>query len=510
MSEVLTMSADVEGFDEMTPEEREEALLAVRRQRAIVRREKLNAIKQYGLLFYKPHAKQESFHRAAIHVRRRMVRAGNRFGKSHMGAAEDCAWLLGERPWLAEDDPARRGGIPQRPVKGLIITTDWDKVDEIWTSERGDKPGKLWTLLPAGIVKTKRRNHSGAIDLMELENGSTLRFDTVKSFMTNPMGAESSDFDFIHVDEPCPEKMFKAHARGLVDTQGAFWFTLTPLSEFWINDLFFPADTGGQLGEGVWAVDGSIYDNPHLTKAAIEEYASLLTDDEKACRLHGIPMHLTGLIYKEFRYDEHVRIEPPHGWKDWLTPPADWSIYVQIDPHPRTPHAVLFLAVNKENQHVYYTDLFEHCSIPELCRKIKQILKGRDPVWYSIDPLAFIEYPKEEVFSSMADEFDKNGIHVEKAPKNPAYGILEVKKQLKIKGQITFSQYCKRTIWEIRRWPWDEETNKPVDKDDHMMENLYRLEISNCVWVDPEPFNMPIGDEVFDSAPMDLEEIGDF
>jgi len=34
------------------------------------------------------------------------------------------------------------------------------------------------------------------------------------------MGSESSDFDFVHVDEPCPEPMYKAAARGLIDRNG--------------------------------------------------------------------------------------------------------------------------------------------------------------------------------------------------------------------------------------------------------------------------------------------------
>jgi hypothetical protein len=147
-----------------------------------------------------------------------------------MGAAEDCAWLLHERPWYPPNHLARTGGIPQHPVKGLVITIDWDMVDAIWTSERGTE-GKIWKFLPPELIKSKKRNHSGAIDTVECTNGSLLKFDTVKSYMANPMGSESFDWDFIHVDEPSPEGMFKAQARGLVDRRGSAWFTLTPLRE---------------------------------------------------------------------------------------------------------------------------------------------------------------------------------------------------------------------------------------------------------------------------------------
>ena len=48
----------------------------------------------YGINFYRPHAKQDKFHRAGDKVGR-YVRTGNRGGKTKCGAAEDVAWLLG-------------------------------------------------------------------------------------------------------------------------------------------------------------------------------------------------------------------------------------------------------------------------------------------------------------------------------------------------------------------------------------------------------------------------------
>lgn len=291
---------------------------------------KVTAIKQDSLPFYRPHPKQDLFHRSL--QKRRGVFTGNRFGKSFMGVAEDCAWLRGERPWYPADDPARLGGIPQRPVKGLIIATDWDKVKEIFSGQ----DGKLWKFLPRnGFIKNVSRNHSGAIDTI-ICNGpfglSSLRFDTVKSFMSNPQGSESSDWDFIHVDEPCPEGMFKAAARGLVDRNGFAWFTLTALREPWITDAF---DVGG-IFDGISSViEGTIYDNIYLSKEAIRDYEATLTEDEKECRLFGKPLHKAGLVYKCFQQDKHVLTTLPRGWLSWIEPPKDWSYYLYIDPQDR-------------------------------------------------------------------------------------------------------------------------------------------------------------------------------
>jgi len=481
-------------------------LFALQRRKARLLADKLTLIKQNGLAFYRPSPKQDAFHRNGA-VKRRMVRAGNRFGKSTMGCAEDCAWARGERSWYPTGDSARYAGIPRHPTKGLIITTDWDKVDEIWTSERGDSPGKIWKFLPKSAIVSKKRNHSGAIDTIEVKSAlydgnSLIRFDTVKSFKSNPQGSESSDWDWIHVDEPCPEAMFKGAARGLIDRGGSAWFTLTPLTEFWINDYFFPQDTGGLARLGVWAETATTYENPYLNAADIEEYAATLSDEEKECRLRGIPLHLAGLVYKCFSWDRHVLKEVPKGWESWVKPPLNWPLYVHIDPHPQTPHAVLFCTVSPFGHRFYFYDIFKKCGIAELAADVLSFTKGYKVVSCHADPLAFIEHPVPNAkrgteYTSMAMDFEDNGLFVEKATKALEHGILRVNEQLAVKDPapvIQFSPYCKRTLWEIQRYCWDEKENRPIDKDDHMMENLYRSELSEPRWVEPSAKDTEVRD----------------
>jgi hypothetical protein len=465
-------------------ETKDPEVLALQLQRRRLLARKMAMIKECGLAFYKPFPKQDEFHRAGGKFKRRMVRSGNRFGKSTMGCAENCAWLLGERLWHAPTDPIRRVGIPQHPVKLLTITTDWDKVDEIFTSQRGSS-GKVWKFLPPGALKERnpvRRNHSGAIDTIELRRGSLWRFDTVKSFLSNPQGSESSDWDAIHVDEPCPEAMWKACSRGLVDRSGSAWFTLTPLSEAWIDDMFFPSQTGNAIRDNVWAVTGTTYDNPYLSPEAIKEFESSLTEDERQCRIHGLPLHLAGLVYKEFSWNRHVLQDLPPGWSAYNDPPREYSIFYAIDPHPQTPHAVLFCAVSPTGKRFYYDDLFIHCSVAELSKQIHERLKGRNVVWGKIDPIAYINDPITE--TNMAYEFERCGIYVEKATKALAQGILHCKGELQHSTALYFTPACRRTLWEIQRYCWDTKDNKPIDRDDHMMENFYRLELSEMRYID--------------------------
>lgn len=482
-------------------------LFIIRRQQAALMKKRIAAIKSNPMAFYRPHTKQDAFHQAGIRFKRRMVRAGNRFGKSEMGCKEDMAWNFGERAWYPADHPARRGGIPQHPVKGLLITTDWDKVDEIWTTERGDSPGKVWRSMPDGGLKSKKRNSIGCIDTIEFSSGSIMKFDTVKSFMSNPMGSESSDWDYIHVDEPCPEQMFKAAARGLIDRGGSAWFTLTPLSEYWINDYFFPADTGGKARDDVWAIDGSIYDNPYLPPDAIEEFIRLLTDDEKQCRVFGIPLHLTGLVYKEFSWDKHVLKDVPKGWASWTNPPANYTIYYAIDTHPRTAHAVLFLAVSPLGAMFVYNEIFEHTDIPGLTGLIRPVIDGRWTMTGQVEPGAWIEDQNDD--SSLATQLMEGGLNIEKAVKDPKRGILKAKEVLKADPQtIYFSPVCRRTLWEIQRYAWDEKhVDKPMDKDDHMMEDLYRLLIKEPRWIDMTPSANPVDEQVIDRPEIEAADL---
>lgn len=452
-------------------------LRAIKLRELKLRRQRLEMFRKDGAQFYRPHPKQDAFHRAGK-FRRRMVRAGNRFGKSQMGVAEDTAWLRGERVWYPKGSPERTAGIPQRPVKLLVLTTDWEKVDEIFTSERGDRPGKVWSFLERGSVKKKIKNSSGVISELELHNGSILRFDTMKSYMSNPMGAESSDFDAIHVDEPVPEQMYKAHARGLMDRQGSCWFTLTPLSQMWIVDMF---EGEKVLPDITWFEAGSVYDNPYLTPEAIAEFESLLTEDEKQCRLHGLPLELAGLVYKQFNTNKHVLESLPQtwreaGWTDWHRPPLDWPVYTFIDPHPQTPHAVLFGVATPTDHLVLYDEIFEKITIDELAKRILEKQDGRYVFTTQMDPLGFIEHPITS--QSFADVLRDHGLVVEKAVKDLSNGIMETQAALS-KDYIYVVPTLKRFLWEIRRYCWKEGENKPVDKDDHMMENFYRMVKSN-------------------------------
>lgn len=479
-----------------TPED----LALARRELALERRqEELRRTNQ--IAFFHPHEKQQLFFTNAA-FRFRYARTGNRFGKSEMGAAEDISFALGYRPWLSGSDPMRTLGIPRHPTKGLIVTTDWDKSKEVFTEQEGTNLGKLFKYIPSSALGQPTRNHSGAIDRIPVRHisggWSIIHLDTVKSYKQNPLGQESSVWDWVHIDEPCPEGMWKAILRGLTDRGGRAWFTCTPLSEPWIDESFVPnledqtrADLGAISDDltSRWMMTGSMDDNPHLKAEDIALFMSFLTEEEQQARRNGIPLAYSGIVYKEFNWNTHVRRDPPAGWKSWSTPPANYCIRYAIDYHFRKNDAVLFLATSPQDITYVWAELWQQMLLEDEVREIKNILAGRVALPGYVDPLASTPNKMTEV--TAMDEYRRLGLAVVPATKDPVNGIRAVKANLKARTKhgdpvLVFNAALPRTLFEISRgFIWDEDQNKPIKENDDMMENLYRLCLQGLSYVEP-------------------------
>jgi hypothetical protein len=523
-AEVGTSVFDVEAFLEVQE--------LRRKKEGLLRLKELQ--ETHGVNFYRPHAKQDKFHCSLANGR--YLRTGNRFGKSDSGAAEDVAWLRGQREWYkyefdvldgkrnvvrhhegGENHPLVRQGIPQRPVKGLLLVVDWDKAKEIHTNREGafETWGKLFKLIPRDAVEKvvlTRGSHVVQIFVKRADGmgSSVLYIDTVESYKHNKMGAESSDWDFIHVDEPCPNSMWKAHSRGLTDRNGAFWFTCTPIDEMWMNDEFVPdgqhiikdATDGLEFIKDNnsfitrYIITGSIEDNPHIDEAGKANFKSKLTREEIECRFHGLPLALAGMVYKEFIYDVHVLADVPQGWDDYWLPPKDYTIRVFWDVHgARVPQALLFFATAPDGTAFVYDELFCEPLITPNCGLLKRKTAGRHVVDYLADPRAFIKNPVTGT-ADIEEEWIAHNLFFLPASKDLTLGVSKVKEKLNERHSVTrlptiyISPRCARTLFEFTHYVYDLKTNEPKDADNHMMENLYRAVLNGLHYV-PIQLNQP-------------------
>lgn len=508
----------------MDPVEAQLKLTELRQQNAALRRAK-TLRESYGINFYQPHAKQHKFH--VCGATGRYGRTGNRFGKSEMGIAEDIGWCMGGRQWyreafnikdgqgnIVESHPGGREhpyvtcGIPQHPVKGLLIVVDWDMAKRIFTNRDGSDSstwGKLFKLLPRDAVGKVSLSRAGNVEQVEIKRprefgggSSTLSIDTIQSYKNSKLGAESADWDFIHVDEPCPEGLFKAHSRGLMDRNGHYWFTCTPLDEMWINDKFVPPSGQNveEAPDGVqfdtrYIITGSIHDNPHIPEAGKREFMSGLTREEVECRIHGHPLAMAGRVYKEFIYDMHVLADVPVGWKEYHTPPTNYTVRVAWDVcGARRPQALLYVATAPDGTvFVYDEQYFDPLIEPNLAlmqRKIKPYFVADQ----LIDPLAMVKSPVTDTcpILDLAAEYD---LFFDPGSKDMVTGISCTKDKLNERHVVTklptifFSPRLTRTLWEFTHYVYDIEKNEPKDKDDDMMENLRRLVLSGLEYVEP-------------------------
>jgi hypothetical protein len=511
--------------------ETEDRLVTLRAE--VVKARRLRQLKQsYGLNFYRPHWKQDLFHLAGDKTGR-YSRFGNRTGKTVSGAAEDVAWCVGGRLFYREsfdvidgqrnvvrrhvgsrDHPLVTKGIPAHPVKGLLVCSDWDKAKEIFTNRSGsyENWGDLFQLIPSEALGKPHVSRGGHIDqipvkrLREFGGGESLLYvDTVESYKHAKLSQESSDWDFIHYDEPPPHQMFISNKRGLTDRHGKFWINATAIEEMWIQDEFTPPSGQSMVevpGEGFafnktetggsrFIVGASIYDNPYLTPEGVAEFESSLSMDERECRLHGLPMAMAGLIYKEFIYDLHVLCDVPTGWEDYHIPPSDYTIRVWWDYHTRLPQAVLFFATDPKGRVFVYDELFTDNLIDPVARAILSKTKGYFVADTEIDPFAVIPHPVTN--ESIVDELMKYDLFFEKSTKDLSTGINKTRERLKerevVNGitvpTIFFSPRLTQTLFEFTHYVYDLRKNEPRDENNHMMENLYRAVLNGLPYVAP-------------------------
>ncbi|HEU0048812.1 MAG TPA: hypothetical protein VFQ43_14575 [Nitrososphaera sp.] len=503
-------------------------------RRELDSRRRLKQLKQaYGLNFYRPHFKQDIFHSNGD-VTGRYSRFGNRSGKTISGAAEDGSWLIGGRLFYREsfdvldgqknvvrhhvgtrDHPLVTKGIPPHPVKGLLVCSDWDKAKEIFTNREGsfEMWGDLFQLIPKVALGRPHVSRGGHIDqipvkrLTEFGGGESLLYvDTVESYKHARLSQESSDWDFIHYDEPPPQSMFVSNKRGLADRNGKFWLNATSLEEMWINDEFCPPKQNNlNVGsEGMrfdkspgisrFIVTASTYDNPYLSASGVAEFEASLSKDERECRINGLPLAMTGLIYKEFVYDAHVLTNVPEGWEDFHLPPRSYTLRVWWDYHTRLPQAVLFIATDPKGRVFVYDELFDDNLIDPVAKSILAKTKDHFVADFEIDPFAVIPHPVTN--ESIVDELMKYDLYFDKATKDLTTGIIKVRERLKERDPqgnptIYFSPRLTQTFYEFSHYIYDLKKNEPKDADNHMMENLYRAILNGLQYVEPPKKYVP-------------------
>lgn len=216
-------------------------------------------------------------------------------------------------------------------------------------------------------------------------------------------------------------------------------------------------------------------------------------DEDMQARAWGKFQHLTGLIFKKFSRLVHV-IEP------FELKYEDWCVTEAFDCHPRTPDALMWVAVDRQGRKIICDEMWKsYDGTDTLAAKIKEKADGKRIVKRLLDPSAWNTDKHTE--SNFFSELYKNGLLYEKGSKERTLAVIRTKQALDYKYQngqylkvpeLYIFNTCVRTIWEFEHWQWGEWTGKtaekkspmekPEDKNDHMMENIGRVLLANTTF----------------------------
>lgn len=426
--------------------------------------------------FFKPHPKQEGYFGAVRDASKKVIifQGGNRSGKTTSLIVALISLMLGKLPWDKDGKNLRY----KPPIRARLFGEDWTHhVGQVLIPEL-----KKW--MPAREVKATKKNNQGIDYYWQLANGSVLEIMTYEQSTDQVEGWSGH---VVACDEPMPRDKYIANKRGLVDFDGVYLMSFTPLKEPWIKDELID---NPDSSIATFFVDTD--DNPYLSKAAIEEFKKSLTPDEVAARLRGQWMHLQGLVYKEFDKNLH-----------WIEPfklTDNFTISCAIDTHPRTEQAVSFMAVDKRGMYYIVKEIFEHGRPEDIVDWIIEFHEKTHKVHrVLIDPSSQGDQNRgDSTYDIISKGLSKKGIVLDKGSKDLDSGIMVVKEALKSRNglpSLFIFNTCPRHLYEFSHYIWDEwktdgktERNKPRDKDDHMLENLRRLVLEKPIHIDAQEY----------------------
>jgi phage terminase large subunit-like protein len=145
---------------------------------------------------------------------RKLLRAGNQLGKTWAAMAEVTWRALGCHPHYPTRSP---------PVEIWVVCTSWAQSVAIM--------GKFWMLVPRARLRQARfdpRSGFGKDNpAVVFDNGSVVRFRTTNQ---GPEALAGATIDYVAIDEPCGEDVYREIDRRVLRRGGQVGITLTPIN----------------------------------------------------------------------------------------------------------------------------------------------------------------------------------------------------------------------------------------------------------------------------------------
>jgi hypothetical protein len=264
-------------------------------------------------------------------AKERWLFGGNRSGKTET-AVTDCLLLcIGEHPVWSESHPP--------PVHVWFCAPSWQdnlvgvvlkKIREMVRRKDLVKSGfdRAW-MAGAGQFKFK--------------NQSLITFKSANQSLTTWGG---QDLDAAYVDEHIPISYYRELKMRLIDRAGFMVNSMTPELGSVMWERRHTLDHSDDPNCKTWFF--SVYGNPHLLPAGLEEVERTVGTDEnlRQVKFFGKFVALSGLVYPMWQRGVHVVKDREF--------PAEWQRGVLIDPHLKKDTAIIWVAWTPEGEMVVY------------------------------------------------------------------------------------------------------------------------------------------------------------
>jgi phage terminase large subunit-like protein len=422
-----------------------------------------------GIQAYKAHPSQEKFHRSI--AKEKLYIGGNRSGKTVATVTEAVQWLTGEHKF--------RTDVPPPPIRGRGVAIDIeDGIKKIilpelakWMPQSFLQDGS-WEKSYDKQSRTLTLNNDSFIELMSYEQD-------VEKF-----AGTSRHFTFF--DEEPPEDIFNECLMRLVDTDGSYWISMTPLIEMtWIKDRIYDPWSGGD--KSIYVLEVNTEENPHIQIEALDRMTRGLSPEEREARRKGTFITHTGLVYagafsaKDYLDGGNVLDDIlNHKFKEYTN---HWGHFSCMDHGFANPCVFLFCCFDGDGNIIVYDELYESRKIvKEMSQLYTQRIEtlGVRPVYCVGDPS--IRNTSPITRTSIQTEYMEHGVAISLGHNDIRAGITRMQNRFQ-KRRLFITRRCEHTLKEIGSYRWDRfasskieaRRNKkevPLKRNDHCMDAL--------------------------------------
>lgn len=278
----------------------------------------------------------------------RWIFGGNRSGKTEATVA-DCIWFCtGEHPI--------RSINRKPPVKVRFVGPCWsggngikDVIQPKFKTmvRRCDLLGGSWST----ALKEKGTQ-------LHFANGSTVFFMSAEQELDKFGGA---DLDASYNDEHFPIGIYRENMARLTDRNGFYVHSMTPESGAVTWEKKHIKQSAGRMAW--WQF--SIYNNPHLSKEGVEQFAGAISDEAtRQVKLYGKFAALAGMVVPQF--DEAIQAVDDHRAYELLRSTANVHGFFAIDPHMKKESAMVWGFFTRDNELYIYRAVKKFLIVPDL------------------------------------------------------------------------------------------------------------------------------------------------